>query len=336
MGRLGPSAEAWDRLVASQPVPSPFARSWWLEAMAAALPRRVRPCQLLVHDGDRLIGGVALAEDRVLGVPRYRFLGQGDLAPDHLDLVAARGCERLVAESFTAWLQRPGARLLHLDGVDQTALVRSAVAGRWQPIESAPYAPLPTDGSAFLAGLSASFRRTVRRSARRLTAAGHVHRRVPTTDAPAAMAAFWRLHRERGDRERLLSQRAAVDTAVQAGLARDECRIDVLDGVAGPIAVAVSFVVAGRLSLYQVSRSLRREHAGAGTVLLVELIEDAAAAGCQEVDLLRGDEAYKQHFAREVRPMLALRAAYGGRAQALARGQQVARAARRRWSSARA
>lgn len=336
MGRLGPSAEAWDRLVASQPVPSPFARSWWLEAMAAALPRQGRTCQLLVHDGDRLVGGIALAEDHVVGIPRYRFLGQGGLAPDHLDLIAAPGCEPLVAEAFTAWLQRPGTRLLHLDGVDQTALVHAAVTGRWTPIESAPYAPLPTDGSAFLEGLSASFRRTVRRSARRLRTAGHAHRRVPLTEAPEAMAAFWMLQGERGDRGRLLSERAAVDTAVHAGLARDECRIDVLDGVAGPIAVAVSFVVADRVSLYQVSRSMRREHAGAGTVLLVDLIEDAAAAGCREVDLLRGDEAYKQHFARQVRPMLALRAAYGGGARALDRGQEAARFVRRRWSSARA
>ncbi|MDB5113971.1 MAG: hypothetical protein JWL78_1041, partial [Chloroflexi bacterium] len=43
---LGGYATAWDALVDRQPLPSPFLRSWWLEAMSAAHPRF-----LLVLDG---------------------------------------------------------------------------------------------------------------------------------------------------------------------------------------------------------------------------------------------------------------------------------------------
>src|SRR4051794_36422671 len=82
--RLGPWATAWDKLVEQLPVPSPFVRSWWLEATAGPQPRFV-----LVTDGHALLGGIALQEERWLGMPYLAVMGAGVLCPDHLDLVAA-------------------------------------------------------------------------------------------------------------------------------------------------------------------------------------------------------------------------------------------------------
>ena len=75
--------------------------------------------------------------------------------------------------------------------------------------------------------------------------------------------------------------------------------------------MSLAFVVAGRLSLYQVARSLDGAHDGAGNVLLVAVIEDAVADGCHEVDLLRGGEGYKSSFADGTRVVGT--AAYGAR-----------------------
>ncbi|MGN6250786.1 MAG: GNAT family N-acetyltransferase [Marmoricola sp.] len=325
---LGADAPAWDDLVLAQPLVSPFARTWWLAAMAYHTTDEAEPCYLLVHQADRLVGGVALVEDRLLGVPRFRFLGQGVLAPDHLDLLALPGHEDAVVAAFRDWFGRDGSRLLHLDGVDETALVRRAVPGRSRPGEAAPYAPLPETGDAFAAGLSGSFRRSTRRAARRLAAAGHAYGRVPDADVDAALAAFWQLHERRGDRARLISHRHVLDAAVRAGVARGECRVDVLGSATAPIAVTISFEVAGRLSFYQLARSMRDEHGGAGTVLLVALFEDAAESGCREVDLLRGEESYKQHFSTLQRPLAQLEASHGVRARMLAAARHRARAAR--------
>ncbi|MFC6345434.1 hypothetical protein ACFP8W_25845, partial [Nocardioides hankookensis] len=55
--RLDGRRAAWDGLVADQPVPSPFLRSWWLEGVAPTDTTFV-----LVLDGERLVGGLALQE----------------------------------------------------------------------------------------------------------------------------------------------------------------------------------------------------------------------------------------------------------------------------------
>src|SRR5882762_6098642 len=87
-GTLGIHAAAWDALVSFGDPPTPFLRSWWLEAVAGP-----RPVFLLVIDGGTLLGGLALEEDHGMVVRRLRFIGDrprfGDspLGPDHLDAV---------------------------------------------------------------------------------------------------------------------------------------------------------------------------------------------------------------------------------------------------------
>ena len=83
---LGRYAPAWDALVDQAPLPTPFLRSWWLEHTSSG-----RPVFVLVLDGETLIGGVALQEERRLGGTRLRFMGSGPLCPDHLDLARRAG-----------------------------------------------------------------------------------------------------------------------------------------------------------------------------------------------------------------------------------------------------
>ena len=78
-----------------------------------------------------------------------------------------------------------------------------------------------------------------------------------------------------------------------------------------PVAVALAWWCAGRLSTYQVARSLEREHAHAGTLMMVDMIEQGVADGATEADLLRGDAAYKLRLADERRHLLLVRTGIG-------------------------
>ena len=118
-------APQWDRLVDQSPLPTPFLRSWWLTGTGG--PR----CRfLLVKQNDRLLGGLALDEERWLGLPCLRVMGGGPLCPDHLDLLAAPGHEAAVARLAGAWLRRPGARLLDLAGICADARLSTALSAK--------------------------------------------------------------------------------------------------------------------------------------------------------------------------------------------------------------
>src|ERR1700736_4751331 len=103
MRALGAYAPAWDALVDHAPIPSPFLRSWWLGAAAGS-----QPVIVLVLEGERVVGGLALERDRHLGVERLRVLGAGAMCPDHLDAVAAVDKRVDVASALRGWLARSG------------------------------------------------------------------------------------------------------------------------------------------------------------------------------------------------------------------------------------
>ena len=322
--RLDGHREAWDSLVGQQPLPSPFLRSWWLEGVA---PQGTT--YALVMDGRQLVGGLALREHRLAGVRRYTAPGPAVLCPDHLDLVAAVGSEDAVARVVGEWFARPGQRVLDLRGVADSSLLARALGVVPERLDVAPYQSLAAPPETYLAGRSSNFRRSVRRAAKSLASKGIEHRRVSEADLPAAFAAFTSLHEGREGRGPLVAQMPTLTRALSAGVAAREARVDVLAAGSDIVAVSLAFVVAGRLSLYQVARSLDAAHDGAGNVLLVAVIEDAVTDGCHEVDLLRGGEGYKSSFADATRVVGRLRAAHGG----LARAQVTAKDAARRLSA---
>ena len=309
--RLEDHREAWDSLGALQSLPSPFQRSWWLEGVA---PHDT--AYVLVLDGDRLLGGLALRERRLAGVRRYAAPGPAVLCPDHLDLLAAPGSEEVVAGVVGEWLARPGQRVLDLRGVADGSLLARALGVMPERLDVAPYQSLPAAPETYLSGRTSNFRRSVRRAAKSLASKGIEHRRVSPADLPDALAAFRGLHEGREGRGPLVAQMPALTRALGAGVEVGEARVDVLAAGSDVVAVSLAFVVAGRLSLYQVARSLDGAHDGAGNVLLVAVIEDAVADGCHEVDLLRGGEGYKSSFADGTRVVGRLRTAHGGAARA--------------------
>ena len=297
----------WDQLVDSSPLPTPFLRSWWLTG--AGGPGRHF---LLVVDGGRLLGGLALEQRHPL--LSVRMMGDGSLCPDHLDLLAAPGHEATAVSLLREWLCRPGERLLDLKGIRAGSRLIDALPGRVrrQPVAVAPFAPLPGSPEAYRAALPAQFRKNLRVSAKRLAAEGVTHQAIRGRAVLPRLDILRELHQSQwGSRSGFLPVFDRFAAGFAAGGAADEVVVHELGHDDLVVATVTAFEVAGRVSLYQSARLTDRRWRDATTVLLAAIIDDACSRGLGEVDFLRGDEPYKGRFTRNHREMLRLVAGQG-------------------------
>ena len=325
--RLDRWAPQWDRLVDLAPLPSPFLRSWWLAGAGGTRPRF-----LLVAQDERLLGGLALEEGRRLGLPCLRMLGAGPLCPDHLDLLASPGEEDGAIRAVGAWLRRPRASMLDLEGIHaDSRLITALPAGiRRERLSVAPWAPLRADAAAYLAARPAGFRKTLRKASARMSAEGAAHRISRGPAVVRALGALRQLHSAQWqDRSRLLPSFDRFAAACRLGSEVDEVAVHELAVSETVVAIMVTFEVAGRLSLYQSARLTDFRWRDATSVLLTAIITDACNRGFAEVDFLRGDERYKSNFAPQRRELLRLRGASGSAGRAVLAAETAARRAKR-------
>jgi CelD/BcsL family acetyltransferase involved in cellulose biosynthesis len=334
---LGRWATAWDVLVDSAPLPTPFLRSWWLSAVAGPAAQFV-----LFFDGSELVGGLALERRfSVLTVPVYRFIGGGALCPDHLDALAASGREDAVSTALCGWWQRPGSRVLYADGLAEQSLLEQIFGSHATTvIDVAPWAPLPPDPDEYIAARSANLRKSVHATENRFARRGIRLRHVRQDGLATALNDYTDLQRRRGAREALLAEMPRLSRAIDAGVAAGEADVDVLESDDLTIAVWISFCHAGALRSYQSARLLDVRIGEAGTMMLLESVRRAIGRGCRELDLLRGAEPYKMRFVDRERQVKRLHIAHGrgGRAllQAMENARRARAAARRTWARQRA
>ncbi|NLA34407.1 MAG: GNAT family N-acetyltransferase [Actinobacteria bacterium] len=318
------NAVAWDALVDQMELPSPFLRSWWLDAVAASLPAGVEAQIVLVLDGAELIGGLALQRTTVRGVEVLSLLGSGPLEPDHLDVVAAPDRRAEVGAALRSWMGRPGSRMFDLRGVAGGSTLVDVVPG-WGEVteqEVAPFVPLPASPEEYLAARGGRTRSTVKRTAKRLAAAGVEFREIDSADPVAvegALETLAGLHDGRwGDASGFLAAWTPFSAAVRAGAAVGEVRFgELVDSSGTPIAIEVDFVIGGRTSFYQAGRLTDHDFRGSGSVLRYRIISAAIERGDHEFDLLRGGENYKAEWASTQRALLRIRRGVGPLGKAL-------------------
>ena len=134
------------------------------------------PVILTCWNGDDLLGGAALEIDRIgrgaVSVERVRMLGQGGLAPDHLDVVARPADRSVVARMVLDWIGRPGSRLVDLDGLAAGGALAHATTDHVIDRIGAPWTPLDVDAAGYVAGLPGQLRNTIKRAGKRFTTAG--------------------------------------------------------------------------------------------------------------------------------------------------------------------
>ena len=318
VGRLGDRADDWDRLVAGATLPSPFLRSWWLEHAASGDPTLV-----CCFDGDELVGGAAFETNAVGRGPAslqvVRSLGQGPLAPDHLDVVATERHGAAVTRAVLEWLHRPGTRVVDLDGLAADGRLGRALAGDAIETTAAPYAELGDDLAAYLAGRPGRVRSTIKRTAKRLDRDGVTHRRAGDADIDEALGRLAALHDGRwSDESDFLTGWEQLERAARAGAALGDVVVHELVTDDGDvIASELDLTVGDRVAFYQAGRLTDHEWRGSGSVLRTRILEQAIADGATEYDLLRGDEPYKAEWSTGRRELLRCRFGVGLPARAL-------------------
>jgi len=307
---LGDLASAWDAMVDTLPLPTPFLRSWWLGSVAAG-----EPVFLIVLDGNEFIGGVALQRHTKSGCQWFEMLGDGPLEPDHLDLVAAQSRVADVISAIAGWVRRPGNRVLELRGLVDASWLATALPS-WssaRELQVAPFTTLPATMPEYLAGRPGQVRSTIKRSTKRLAGAGITARVRDTSEIDAALGDLRRLHDVRwGDQSSFLNSWSGFAAAMTAGSAAGEVRFtDLVDDTGRVIAIELELIVGRRASFYQAGRLDERELRGSGSVLKSAVIGRLIEDGCTEFDLLRGDESYKTDWATSKRRVVFARVGIG-------------------------
>ncbi len=306
-------ASAWDALVDQAPLPTPFLRSWWLEH-TSCWSTRVRPGTRRrgARRRNRAAGGAPAGRQPAAvhgqrpalpGPPRSaRRAGPGVGGRRRAPHVAggARSCDRRLGRHA---IGRARHGVLRRAGGDAVGCRRPTSSSTVRPRSQDGRPGCATPSSERTVGSPSSASRP--RSCRRM-------------DADRAFEALRSLHNERwGHASQFFPAIDRFEAAARIGMSRGELVIHELAVTerAGDrvIAVCVVFRVAGRASFYQAGRLTEPEWRGAGTAVLAASVEAAAAAGCHEYDLLRGDEPYKQDWSSGHRDVYRLVADVGGR-----------------------
>lgn len=309
--------DQWDSLVAFQPLPSPFLRSWWIEHACD------NPVLVLVIDDGELLGGAAFESSR-LGLSKFAGIevlqspGQShQLAADHVDIVAHPDHQERVSEAVLTWLHRPGRRILDLDGLKGGGILACAFESHTIERVAAPFAPLPDEFDDYIGERPGKVRSTIKRTTNRVIKAGATFDAVTASDSPdvidAALHDLHELHDERWDDSSALADswnhlKAALHAGVSAG---DAVLYRLLDGKSAPVATEIDFVVGNRLSFYQAGRLMDRQWRGVGSALRAHLLAEAHSQGVREYDLLRGEEPYKDEWATQTRDVVRIRVGVG-------------------------
>ncbi len=317
LDRLGAYAEAWDELASSTRIASPFLRSWWVDHAAAGEPA-VLVC---LDDDGTLVGGAAFEIDRIgpsrATIERVRCLGQGSLAPDHIEVLAAANRRGEVLAAIGRWLL-DGDRIIDLDGLSDRCELPFLLDADIIERTPAPYVELPAREDP-VSRLPGRLRSTIKRSTNRLAREGYEVRRVPDAEADRALDTLLALHDSRWeDDSNFALGWSRFAAAAAAGMAVGEVVIHELarrgeDSGAEPrvIATELEFVVGGRASFYQSGRLTDHEFRGSGSALKAAVLRWAVEEGCTELDLLRGDESYKHDWASGRREVVRVRTGVG-------------------------
>jgi hypothetical protein len=313
---LGRYRGQWDDLVLAQATPPTDLRSWWLEGIADAESRFV-----LVADGDRLLGGVAVNVRRRWGVTHLELLGN-DYYPSDIDVVADASQIVLVVIHLGRWLRSHRHGTVDLDGVRERSLLLATVPAGVDEVvvPGAPFVTLSGTFAEYLAGRSTNLRSSVKRQSKRLEGEGVTYRRLAPEELPLGLMTLRELHGDHfGAQSSFTPHFERFQAAARAGVACGELVFHALSCEDRLIATIVTMEVGRHVSWLQsgmASRDERRFH-GAGTVLLAKVLQGACEQGMLGVDLGRDPSAHKARWTEDIRPVRQLVGSWGGRPESL-------------------
>ena len=305
---LGEFRSAWDELVAVAPVPSPYMRSWWLEAYASE-----QSAFVLVVEDDRLLGGLPLDLARRFGLPMFRVMGTRYVPVAHIDVLAVPSERHRVTNRLHRWFADQDC-WIQLDGLVENSDLAAILPGRSSRTidEVLPWMPLPATFEEYMESRPRKHRRTVQAAIRRLEAEGAEHRIVTLEDLPRSLEDTRRLHSELlPTGSRFLATFGRFETAATLGMERGELSIEELHVGDEVIAANVYLDFAEVIHGVQFGRSLDHRWHGAGSVLIAKMIEQACDRGYKALDMGLGGQDYKYRWVDHKRYVYRMEATNG-------------------------
>ena len=277
-------------------------------------------CILLVYDDDQLIAVAPWYIRSTWVKPRcLRFLGDGVVCSDHSSVLIQSGSEQKVTNALVDWLDENAASVWYAIGfssIDQhdenlRALMQglsdkgyanheSAAAGCWT-------VDMPASQDDYLASLSKNHRKRCRRWQREYFDTGRAEV-VRCSDA-TEIGEYWKLlsdmkRKQFEGREEKSSYDSTefnqFHNSVLPSLLESqqvELRKLILDGQV--VAAEYLLVKEKKFFCYQSGMERSKTRDGYGNLSIYAFFRDAISNGFQQIDFLRGDESYKQHWNAE-------------------------------------
>ncbi len=317
---LVPHRNAWNALAGEVP----FRRYDWL-----------MPWWQSYHDSHELyVLGVFHEEDLLGLAPWYReagtvggrtlrFLGDGDVCTDYLDLLVRPDDSNRVAPLLVDWLQEALTTAsawdaMEWDNLEVDAPMASEVARRLghcqaivskRPAHNCWRLQLPETWYDFEMTQSKSHRKQIRRLINRVldTDRCRLHVCDEASQINSAMEILIDLHMRR---RRTLDQDGCFACDRFASFLREagremmstgHCEVLWMELDGDPIAAEIHFPSQTTLYAYQAGIDPDRLHEEPGSLMQIAMIRRAIEQGKEAVDFLRGDEPYKAHWRAEPR-----------------------------------
>ena len=324
-------AEEWRQLFHRSGCRNVFLSYEWMSSWWRHWGDSHRLLILLVRDREGRLAAVApfYLKRSVLGAfgPRaLRFIGTQWVGSDHLDLLVVPGSEEAAVETVVGAVRarRDAWDYIELaDGAEDSPVfsrLRRAFKGagmteQFVHEETCPSLLLPTSFEDLLAGLGSNQRYNFRRRRRALEReAGMVFHAIQGgSKLYDRFADVVRLHQLRFDsrHRHTFFPTAAIQRfhaeVLQQLEAVGMARVFVLESKGKAIAALYGFSVGKTFAFYQCGMDPAWARLSVGLVMMGCALEEAIRTGHDEFDFLRGDEAYKFQWTKQVRRGITVR-----------------------------
>lgn len=305
---------------------TPFRRLAWLKSWFDAYSddERRSPYVLACQQDGVTIGLLPCVLERDLIRGRtLRFLGSGTVCTDYLSILCRPEHEAVVVEAFADELAYRAAGTagdrydaIELDGFEKSDSALALLAERLgergfrldrKPIERSWRLSLPETWEGYLATLSKSHRKQIRRLTRDWLETGRcvLHEANDEASLDSALAILCDLHDRRraalGHVGRFADARFKqfLESAARAALADNRLGLYWL-GLAGiPVAAEIHFRSDRVSYAYQSGLDPEALDCEPGRLITIALLQKFIDQRLESVDFLRGDEPYKAHFRAE-------------------------------------
>ncbi len=282
----------------------------WAETAGAASNLRIVAAR---RDDGALAGVMPMAADAG-GTLRFAGAALGDrfgpvCAPSDEAAVAAT-----VLPALTEAGREPRAVILHRVDADAGWPQALAATGRRRMAlvaqSPADLLYIPTadvDWDGYLATRSQKFRQRVARGLEKALAKEHefeVREVAGANELPGALETLFRLHDLRHEAESSITSgadRRFLAEFARLALERGWLRLRTLEVEGEPVAAFLAWRIGGCYAIYQSGFDAAWSRFAVGQLLLVTTVRAGIEEGAEEVDMLLGEEAYKQRFAAATR-----------------------------------